>query len=629
MELEAVRNLSKSITNFEVWSPIPLQEITYNNISLPFCGKSTFSPTPPTGEPATIPGNNYGVLADISAKRARRSDSPGVPPVNPNVPCPSGKLDPSKGICIPDTDKLPRLYINEIFPCQAGDPTRHEYVELRLYPFSMILQMVSYRLVAFTAYTNKLLLVINIYNKHTINQGFILFKNPSDASIQVPKDRSNYGNFQILPCSTQEPIVLLLLRQPTHPVLGWHDIKLVGARNTSPGFSPRLIKTKPGSSQANLLNVFKETVIDGIVYGIPISSAVSQDIKDLVNVGKNNCNFVLPVSNSDIENTITLSLNACPVVDPIYFDAEHFKLGRQTPGSRNDCNSRNRFQLEEIEQSRSLENEVGVTRQSKSALDCPAEKETVRPQIAEIDALINYEIQFIRQKLDPSYESEFYPVKKFKTAIWPKLLKTQFNTNHPDFPKDIFPFEKISISDTSNIPQITDNLRCGVCHKRLLTCPHSFKSQSLVDKLISSNGHPIPTQTKALQRHLMEHVNRRTHYTSVLYLIREDRRRLAADARMKHRTPEEDGLRLLANAFLVSYTLVKTNTAFTGATTWYKTLKKIEANVGTGVILQGKQAAKNMIMFISNEGFSNIKNYLVRKSYPFTILLGKQIILSL
>lgn len=603
-----------------MWSPIPSQQVFYNNISLPYCGNSNLSPKPPT-EPATNPEICQSTLCDIAAKKPRRSDSPNLPPINPNLPCPSGKVDPAKGTCVPDLDKLPRLFINELFPCRPGDPNRDEFVELRLYPFTMVQKLDSYKLVAFTAYTYKLLLVINIFNRPTINSGFILFNEPMDPSIHVPKDRTKYNNFQILPCSTDEPIVLLLLKMPSNKITGWNDIKLAGQRSKGRGLTPKLLTRRPGSNVINLLDVFKETVIDGIMYGIPINTAVNQEIKDLINADKNNCNFILPVTNNDIENTITLSLNACPSVDPVSFDGEHFKLGHQTPGSTNDCNSQTQFQLQELEQPRSLQNEVGVTRQSESLLDCPAYKEKLHPRIAEIDSLINYEINFIRQKLDPSYECKYYPIQNFKNDVWPKLINSDFDKHHPDFPEDFSPYE-IAPQNTRNTPQLTDHWRCAVCHRRFLMCPHSFHSESLADMFIKATGRAIPTQTKAKQRYLMEHSNRRTHYTSVLYFVRQDRRRLTADAKQKYRSPEQEEVRKLANAFLVSFTLVKTNTALSSTTTWYKTLNKLEANIGSGIVLQGSKAARSMIRYISMEGFSNIQNYLVDKSYPFSLILG-------
>ncbi len=138
---------------------------------------------------------------------------------------------------------------------------------------------------------------------------------------------------------------------------------------------------------------------------------------------------------------------------------------------------------------------------------------------------------------------------------------------------------------------------------------------------MQENGRHISTQTETAQRHLMRHVNRKMHYTSVLYSVRQDRRNMDAEARHRYTQPENKDIRELASIFLTSFTLVKTNTALRGTDSWYKTLKKIGANVGTGKMLHGRTAVMNIVKFISDEGFSRIRAYLVAHQLPFTLIL--------
>lgn len=585
----------------------------YQNISLPFCGQPDEPPAP--AGPPFRPSNQEcdNIMCDIAFKRPRLID----PPVNSDddtltADCENTKNQKS-ATCTQNTkENDPRLYINEFASCRTDVENRAEFVELRLFPQRQGQQPREnhYKIVAFTAISKQLQLVINLHRNSANLDGLLLLNNPNENFVQLPSKR----NFNLLPCSDKEPVVLLLLQEHNVPKDSWQQISL-GRRNR--GFPPRNLNNPVGRDKnIFLLDVFKQTVIDGYIYGITPNTPIGNNIKEILEVRNTDCNFILPIGNPNDQHEKEASLNACPSFNPIPFDRAHFKLGVPTPGRHNDCTSQRQNQLNKINQPRNSKNVVGVTKESKDDLDCVCPADKAKLQIDEIDALINYEIRYIQQKYDKNYNSKFYPVSNFKYNVWPKLRRRGFDSRNPFFP-DVTPFKVYS----KGIPFLQDRWRCEVCHQRFKTCPHSLHPKTQKDKFTQPDGRPLTTQTDANQRYLVDHTNRKSHYTSVLHSVRQDRRKYDADARVRYRQPEQKDLRELANIFLTSFTIVKTNTALRGTETWYKTLTKIGANVGVGPVMHGRGAVVNMIKFMSDEGFSRIKNYLVDTQAPFTFIL--------
>lgn len=500
--------------------------------------------------------------------------------------------------CTSGTDEYnPDIYINEFYPCKEGAPSTKEFIELKRFPHKADKPqaILHHKVVAFTAKSRDLLLVINIHRSTVNNFGLLLLADNEASNVQTPKKK----DFYLVPCSTKEPVVLLLLERKNIPQNIWAQIALTGPKDTAKNLSPRRLARLDNPDKTDLFDVFTKTVIDGYIYGKTLNSPIKDDIKELLRINENNCNFILSTGNPNKQQDKATSLNSCPDNIPVHFDAQHVKLGIPTPGSPNDCSSRSTYQFEALEQPRSSENLVGVTVYADDTLECIIDSPN---EIEQLDALINYEIEYIRKNYDQNFASKFYPVTDFSDKIWPQLKKKGFDSRQPDFPETT-PFEIVRKSESIQIPYLGDHWRCEPCSKRLQRCPHSMHQVSKLDEFSSDHGRQIPTKTAKVSRYLNAHTKRQTHYTSVLYSVREDRRLKDANARKRYREQEDPAFRRLANVFLDSFTLIKTSTAIYGTETWYKTLRKLNADVGPGPMSHGRKAATNIIIFYVRRRF--------------------------
>lgn len=597
----------------------------YRNVRLPACGEKIVAPPP---SKKTKPAYDDHRACDETYCDLNPRVDPPEPVFFPLEPpaCDESAdaVDPS---CSSDTladSNGPHVYINEFMPFKTEQSGLEEFIELRKFPNVQAQTGKNFinlhKLVAFTAYSHKLLLVVNVHQKQVNEHGLVAIK--ADDTKQLAKSQK----CKLLPqAKVNEPIVLLLLRKTdTYDLNKWRSISLSLQKKTNEYVEVDLKSSK--AKAKNMLQNLKDTVVDGYIYGNTINTAVENDVRELLKVGQD-CNFILFDESipgmKTTPATYTMSFNLCPINGiPVKYDKNHVKLGNATMDLPNDCQNSMPFLLDKIEQPRSPDSVVGVTKTPRSSFDCVPSISSQRPNQGDIQKLINYNIDYIKTKFNENYTTEFWPNNKFKSEVMPDLMTHGFDAERHGFP-DITPFEIVPDEDRKpEYAALGKTWRCKVCHQRLLRCPHSFHHKGRSGKLVQKSGEQMPTSYRAAQTILTDHVSEITHYHSILYSIRADRRRLEAEKRIKQiHDPVLKGLIPLANVMLVAFTFAKTNTAMKTTDTWYKTLNRIEANVGQGAKMHSRETTGAMIKHISLTGFNRIFNHLVETKAPFSLIL--------
>lgn len=614
--LVKLRSLKSAWKYNDIATPTRPQLPSYRNISLPVCGKTISSS-------ASKPGSSKAMQLPCDDTYCDLPDNVPDIPIDPDEQAcddPNLASDPRCSTEADTDSREPEIYINELMPIRSSQPGNREFIELKMHPIPSPGQpkgILLHKLVAFTAFRYKLKLVVNVHQKEVNEHGLIAIT--SSDSIQIPTAE----HCQLLPSGNDEPVVLLLLRRPKlYDQKTWAKIKLSSTKDGLAEVNILDAKLKK-KGPMDFMKVFEETVVDGYIYGKTTNSPIKDDIKKLIKVGKD-CNFIIPFDGID-EPALgpAVSLNVCPTGNkPWHFHKNHIKLGVATPNFPNDCRASIPYQISKIESPRTERNVIGVTINPVAVSDCIAEVSKKRPDSNDLFRLINYNYEFIRKNLDPDYTSEFYPTEDFKTKTLPDLVSKGFGGGRDDFP-NITPFEIVPEDERKASFVTQENTwRCKVCHRRLKRCPDSFHHKGREMPLVQTEGVQLPTSSRASQSLLADHLSTKTHYHSVLYTIREDRRNLAVKNRTRDlHDPVVARLTSISNLILISFTFVKTNTATVATDTWYKTLRRIEANVGTGTQMHSRKATGSLIKFISETIFNRIFNYLRDNNDPFSLIL--------
>jgi len=162
---------------------------------------------------------------------------------------------------------------------------------------------------------------------------------------------------------------------------------------------------------------------------------------------------------------------------------------------------------------------------------------------------------------------------------------------------------------------------CPICHRRIKSCPESThrNDKRTLSSLAFVRGQQMLTDMDAMQKLFDSHVNSLMHLTSILYDVEKDRIKLENGASTSYRYKATDQYKKLANIFDVTFTFVHTNTAPSNAASWYRTLNKIEAEVG--VSHHSRQTAFAIINFIASIGTNNIIEQLIENNSPFSLIL--------
>jgi len=108
------------------------------------------------------------------------------------------------------------MIINEFNPKKSQRPDTNELIEIRVTSTNKQIPEVfgAVKVVAFTLYTQQLVVVVNLYHQRIPPNGFFVIQTADETTtrefVQVASDK---GDFKLLPDGTEEPIVVLLLEK--------------------------------------------------------------------------------------------------------------------------------------------------------------------------------------------------------------------------------------------------------------------------------------------------------------------------------------------------------------------------------------------------------------------------------
>lgn len=507
-----------------------------------------------------------------------------------------------------------RYVINEFYAYNPAFTQMEEFIEIRITksPKSDIKTFPPMRIVVFTIYTMRMVLVVTLTKQPIPENGFFYVRGTMNNKnyIQTPHDLET--NYRLLPPG-DEPVAIVLLERGRRGQQEWEKFQLAKRHDN---LRSSLLLVQPGK---NILHLMRPYVIDAVLYGVLRNEEVPDDVMQLLPPTVSGCNYILPTVEQSNEQERMFSFNLCGEFDPPDpFQYSKFKLGSPTMGAPNDCTRDIPFQITRVEQSQSTAPEqVGVTANPSTLEECPSST----PGLGFIENEIAAQIKHIQDKYSSTYTNQFYPVNKFTTTVWSQYVnQMQLDRENEG---SLSPFEKTDTSPPTleqAIPYAT-YYRCSLCYKRVSRCPKTAHQAQRRTPFATEIGRQLPMDLSQKHAILMRHLGSKVHLTSILFDVEKDRIKIERDVNeeLPYKVNQTKKFKQIANIIDITFTFLHTNTAPSNAPPWYRTLRKIEAEVGKSH--HSRDTAFAIIDFISDVGTDAITQYLIAADDPFSLIL--------